>query len=79
MTDRQSAEMAGQPPFADPDGFYQALVEAHQRLDVEQCLLLNARLILLLAQQLGNEELAYALLREAARDLGPRKDAATSD
>jgi hypothetical protein len=71
MTEGQNAGMTGsRPPFADPDGFYQALVEAHEGLDVEQCLLLNARLILLLAQQLGNEELAYALLREAARGVG---------
>ena len=79
MTERQNAEVTGSlPAFADPDGFYQALVEAHHGLDVEQCLLLNARLILLLAQQLGDEELAHALLREAARGVGPRKDAATS-
>jgi Protein of unknown function (DUF2783) len=55
--------------FADPDRFYQALVDAHQGLDTEQSLLLNARLILLLAQHLANDERALALLREAARGL----------
>ena len=79
MTDGRNAERTGsQPAFADPDGFYQALVDAHHGLDAGQSHLLNARLILLLAQHLGNEELAHALLREAAREVGPRKDASTS-
>ena len=55
--------------FADPDRFYQALVDAHEGLDAEQSLLLNARLILLLAQHLDNDEQAHALLREAARGI----------
>lgn len=78
MTEHQNAdETASRPPFADPDGFYQALVDAHHGLDVEQSLLLNARLIMLLAQHLSNEDLAHALLREAVRGVGPHKDAAT--
>ena len=78
MSERRNAEVTGsRPPFADPDGFYQALVEAHEGLDVEQCLLLNARLIMLLAQHLGDETLAHALLREAAQGVGPHRDAAT--
>ena len=77
MTENRDADRA-RSSFSDPDRFYQALVEAHEGLDVEQCLLLNARLILLLVQQLDNEELAHALLGEAARGVGPRKDAATS-
>jgi hypothetical protein len=56
-------------PFSDPDRFYQALVDAHEGLDVEQCLLLNARLILLLVQRLEDEDEAHALLREAARGI----------
>ena len=78
MTERRNSEMTGsRPAFGDPDGFYQALVDAHEGLDVEQSLLLNARLIMLLAQHLGNEDLAHALLREAVRGVG-YKDAATS-
>ncbi len=60
-------------PLADPDRFYQALVDAHEGLDAEQSLLLNARLILLLAQHLGSDEQAHALLREATHGIVPRQ------
>ena len=44
-----------------PDDFYQALIEAHAGLTDEQSAALNARLVLLLANQVGNT----AILREA--------------
>ena len=50
-----------------PDDFYEALIEAHRELSIEQSHALNARLILLLANQVGRTE----VLREAlqtARD-----------
>ena len=50
-----------QPNIAQPDEFYQALIEAHAGLDEEQSAALNARLILLLANQVGDLE----TLREA--------------
>jgi hypothetical protein len=53
----------------DPDRFYQALVDAHEGLSAEQSRLLNARLILLLAQYLESDEQAHALLQEAARGI----------
>jgi hypothetical protein len=56
-------------PFVDPDRFYQALVDAHEGLDAQQCMLLNARLIMLLAQHLESDEQAHALLHEAARGI----------
>jgi Protein of unknown function (DUF2783) len=40
--------------FSDADGFYEALLDAHLGLDAEQSALLNARLILLLANQIGD-------------------------
>ena len=55
--------------ITDPDRFYQALVDAHEGLSPEQSRLLNARLILLLAQYLESDEQAHALLREAARGI----------
>ena len=39
---------------ADADDFYEALLDAHQGLSTEQSALLNARLILLLANQVGD-------------------------
>ncbi|HET9024610.1 MAG TPA: DUF2783 domain-containing protein [Burkholderiaceae bacterium] len=45
-----------QPNIAQPDDFYQALVEAHAGLTEAQSAALNARLILLLANQVGDLE-----------------------
>ena len=47
--------------YAAGDGFYQALVAAHQGLTDAQSELLNARLVLLLANHIGD----LAVLREA--------------
>ena len=44
-----------------PDDFYEALIEAHQGLGAEQSAALNARLILLLANHVGDLD----VLREA--------------
>jgi hypothetical protein len=44
------------PNFQDADGFYERLLDAHQGLSREQSELLNARLILLLANQVGNAQ-----------------------
>ncbi len=38
----------------DADGFYEALLDAHAGLSTEQSAALNARLILLLANQVGH-------------------------
>jgi hypothetical protein len=40
--------------FTDADGFYELLLDAHQGLSPAQSELLNARLILLLANQVGD-------------------------
>lgn len=50
----------------DPDGFYEQLLDAHQGLDAEQSALLNARLILLLANQVGDAKVLRECV-EAAR------------
>jgi hypothetical protein len=50
-----------QPNIAQPDDFYQALIEAHAGLTEQESAALNARLILLLANQVGD----LATLKEA--------------
>jgi hypothetical protein len=45
-----------QPNIARPDDFYQVLIEAHAGLSEEQSAALNARLILLLANHVGDLE-----------------------
>ena len=42
------------PNFQDADGFYERLLDAHLGLSREQSELLNALLILLLANQVGD-------------------------
>jgi hypothetical protein len=42
--------------LAAPDDFYQALIDLHRGLTDDQSLLVNARLILLLANHIGDPE-----------------------
>ncbi len=49
------------PNIPDPDGFYNELIEAHEGLSDEDSAALNARLILFLANQVGNRD----VLRQA--------------
>ena len=53
--------------FQDADGFYELLLDAHAGLTLEQSQLLNARLILLLANQVGDAKVLKECV-EAARD-----------
>jgi Protein of unknown function (DUF2783) len=46
--------MKTEPQWTDADGFYEQLLDAHQDLSPEQSEALNARLILLLANQIGD-------------------------
>lgn len=59
------------PNIVVPDEFYQALIDAHRGLSDEQSERLNARLILLFANHIGDMD----VLREALA--AAREDAAT--
>jgi hypothetical protein len=48
--------MKTEPNLHDADGFYERLLDAHAGLTPEQSQLLNARLILLLANQVGDPQ-----------------------
>ena len=50
-----------QPNLPRPDDFYEALIDTHRNLSDEQSAMLNAQLILLLANHIGDT----AVLREA--------------
>ena len=56
-----------EPNIARPDDFYQALIDAHSGLSEAQSAALNARLILLLANQVGDVDTLRAAIA-AARD-----------
>ena len=51
--------------FQDADAFYEQLLNAHQGLNREESELLNARLILVMANQLGDTALLQACLDAA--------------
>ena len=62
----------GQAPAADPaasDEFYECLMDAHQGLTEDQSHLLNARLILLLANQVGDVSQLKSLIATAREDV----------
>lgn len=66
------SELRTSPNLQDPDGFYAELLAAHEGLTKAESDALNARLILLLANQVGErEKLSKALA--AARDLDRRE------
>lgn len=61
MNARPNMALNVEPNIADHDAFYEMLVDTHQDLDEEQSKMLNAQLILLLANHIGD----LRVLREA--------------
>ena len=57
--------------FSDHDAFYERLIAAHHGLTEEQSAQLNARLVLLLANQLGEEGLLEQCIDAARKPFGP--------
>ena len=51
--------------FEDADAFYESLLDAHQGLSREQSEALNARLVLVLANQVGSTKALIACLKAA--------------
>lgn len=56
-----------EPRWCDADAFYEQLLDAHANLSMEQSHDLNARLILLLANQIGNAEVLAQCIALAKR------------
>ncbi|MEP7303002.1 MAG: DUF2783 domain-containing protein [Caldimonas sp.] len=55
----------------DPDRFYEAWVAAHEGLSEAESHDLDARLLLLLANQIGDQAVLLACIAEARRRDGP--------
>jgi hypothetical protein len=53
------------PNIPDPDGFYDELLAAHEGLSDAQSQALNARLILTLANQIGDRKTLTAVIEAA--------------
>jgi hypothetical protein len=61
--------MITEPNIQDPDGFYADWVAAHEGLTEQQSADLNARLVLLLANQCGDQAVLLQCIA-AAREAG---------
>lgn len=54
------------PNIADPDGFYAALIDAHDGLADEESAAFNARLVLILANHIGDRAILSDAIATAA-------------
>ena len=57
------------PNIASPDDFYQELIDLHRDLSDEQSALVNAKLILLLANHIGDMDVLRAAMAAAREDV----------
>ena len=60
--------MKTEPQWQDADGFYERLLDAHRRLSAAQSDALNARFILLLANQIGDADVLADCIEAASID-----------
>ena len=58
------------PNLSDPDGLYAALIEAHNNLDEAESLALSSRLVLLLANHIGDPAVVREAIAVARRSMG---------
>lgn len=63
------SKLQTEPNFANPDDFYEDLIAMHQDLSEEQSHMANARLILLLANHIGDPDVLRAAMAAARADL----------
>jgi Protein of unknown function (DUF2783) len=61
--------MISVPNIPDPDGFYEALINAHEDLSENDSAAVNARLVLLLANQIGNQSVLLQCIAAARENL----------
>ena len=59
-----------EPNVADPDGLYAALIDAHADLTEAESAALNARLVLLLANHIGDPAVLAEALAIARTSIG---------
>ena len=58
-----------EPNIASPDDFYEALIDLHRGLSDEQSALVNAKLVLLLANHVGDAGVLRAAMAAAREDV----------
>ncbi len=68
---REHASLRLDPNIARPDDMYEALIQSHAGLSAGQSALLNAKLILLLANQIGDPGVLRAAIAKAREGIEP--------
>jgi hypothetical protein len=63
--------MNTQLALSDPDSFYEYWLDAHTGLDEKQSFELNARLVMLLANQIGDQTVIEQCIEAAKGASGP--------
>lgn len=63
------SELVTAPNLAAPDDFYEALIQMHRDLTDAQSALVNAKLILLLANHIGDADVLRAAMAAAREDV----------
>jgi hypothetical protein len=61
-----AVRLAGEPRLRDPDAFYARLISLHDGLSQDESNRLNAAIILMMANQIGDDALLQEILDEAA-------------
>jgi hypothetical protein len=62
-----------EPNLPAPDDFYDELINLHRGLSEAQSALVNAKLILLLANHVGDPAILRAAMAAALEDVAPRR------
>jgi hypothetical protein len=62
-----------EPNITSPDDFYEALIDLHRGLSDEQSALVNAKLVLLLANHVGDAEALREAMALARAEASPNK------
>ncbi len=65
------AELLTTSNLAAPDDFYESLIELHRGLSDAQSSLVNAKLVLLLANHIGDAQVLAAAMAAAREDVAP--------
>jgi hypothetical protein len=64
------------PNLQAPDDFYESLIDLHRGLSERESALVNAKLILLLANHVGDPEVLRAAMDAARADVNPQGEKA---
>jgi hypothetical protein len=65
------AKLNTRPNLPAPDDFYQELIEAHHGLSESQSNLVNAKLVLLLANHIGDPSVLRSAMAASREDVVP--------